>query len=81
MALTPERIGQVAMLFLQRKLEDDGGLRLRPKEVRREIINVSKRLGITPQESAELAKVILKTAYDKTVAELDAILKTDKVEE
>lgn len=83
MALTKERTGEIAMLVLQLKLEQDNSIRLNPKEVRREIINSSKRFGITPQEGAEFVGIILETAYAKTMAEVKAIKtsKTDKVEE
>ena len=83
MSLSKERIGEIAMLVLQHKLEQDNGVRLNPKEIKREIINSSKKFGITPQEGAEFVGIILKTAYDKTMAEVEAIKtsKTDKVEE
>jgi len=80
MALSEKRIGEIAMVVLQNKLEQDGGIRLIPKEIKREIINSSKRFGVTTQEGAEFVGIILKTAYDKTIAEIEAIKvsKTDK---
>jgi len=55
------------------RLEQDNNVRLNPKEVKREIINSSKKFGITPQEGAEFVGIILKNAYDKTMAEIEAI--------
>lgn len=83
MALSKERIGEIAMSVLQYKLEQDNEIRLNPKEIKREIMNSSKRFGITPQEGAEFVGIIIKMAYDKTMVEIDAIKagKTDKVEE
>jgi hypothetical protein len=83
MPLSKERIGEIAMLVLQNKLEQDNGVRLNPKEVKREIMNSSKKFGITPQEGAEFVGIIIESAYRKTMAEIDAMKtdKTDKVEE
>jgi hypothetical protein len=81
MALSKERIGEIAMLVLQEKLERDGNIRLNPSEIKREVSNTSKKLGITPQEGAEFVGIILKTAYDKCMAEVQKVAKTDKVEE
>ncbi len=82
MALSKERIGEIAMVFLQSKLEQDG-IRLNPKEIKREIINGSKKFGFTPQEIAEFIEIVIKTAYEKTMVELGEIKtnKTGKVEE
>ncbi len=80
MSLSKERIGEIALLMLQDKLEQDG-IRLNPKEVGREIVGTSKRFGITKREGAEFVRNILKTAYDKTMAEVEAIMRTGKVEE
>lgn len=81
MALSKERIGEIAMIVLQGKLERDGNIHLNPSEIKREIINSSKKFGITPQEGAEFVGIILKTAYDKCMAEVQKVAKTDKVEE
>jgi hypothetical protein len=82
MALSKEKIGEIAMLVLQHKLEKDN-IRLNPKEIKREIINISKKFRITPQEAAEFVGIILKTAFDKTMAQIEMIKtsQTDKVEE
>ncbi len=82
MALSKERIGEIAVLVLQNKMEQDG-VRLNPKEIKREIINSSKKFGITVQEGAEFVGIVIKTAYDRTMAEIDAIKanKADMVEE
>jgi len=73
MALSREKIGEIAMKVLQHKLQGDG-IRLNPKEIRREIINSSKKFGVTPQEGAEFVKIILHEAYVKTMAEIDAMI-------
>lgn len=72
MALTQERIGQIATLALQRKMGQDG-IRLNSKEIKREIANEAKNLGIPATEMAEFAKIMIKDAFDKTMAELDSI--------
>ena len=72
MALSEERVGQIAMLALQSKMEKDG-VTLNPKEIKREITNQAKNLGIPASELAEFAKIAIKSAFDKTMAELDSI--------
>ncbi|TAK57693.1 hypothetical protein EPO17_01310 [Patescibacteria group bacterium] len=70
MTLSPERIGQIALMALQSKLEE-GGLNLNPKEIRRQIANQAKQLGIPANEMAEFAKIVIETAYKKVLVELD----------
>lgn len=73
MALSKERIGEIAMVVLQDKLERDGDIRLNPSEIKREISNSSKKLGISPQEGAEFVGIILTKAYDKCMAEIKKV--------
>lgn len=73
MALTKERIGEIAVQALQRQMEQNGNISLNPKEVKRQIANEAKTLGISPRDMAEFAKMVYKTAYDKVMAELDTI--------
>jgi hypothetical protein len=80
MALSKERIGEIARLVLQQKLERDGSIRLNPAEIKREISNESKKMGITAQEGAEFVAIIITTAYDKCMAELEKVAKAGKVE-
>jgi hypothetical protein len=75
MALSKERIGEIAMLVLQHKVERDGNIRLNPAEIKREFSKSSKELGITPQECAEFVGILLKTAYDKCMAEIAKVAK------
>lgn len=72
MALSPERIGQIALLALQSKLEE-GGLNLNPKEIKRSIANEAKKLGVPAHEMAEFVKIVLKAAFEKTMTELDSM--------
>ncbi len=72
MPLSKERIGEIALVVLQHKMEQDG-IRLNPKEIKREIVNGSKKLGVPVHESAEFAQIMIKAAFDKTMAELDTI--------
>ncbi len=79
MALSKERQGEIAMIILQHKLEKEGELKLIPSEVKRQLHNSAKNLGIPASELAEFVKITLEKAYAKTVAELDVI--ASKVEE
>lgn len=73
MPLSNEKVGDIALLALQHRMETEGMITLNPKEIRRQIHNQAKTLGIPPHELAEVAKIIYKTAFDKTMAELDAM--------
>lgn len=79
MALSKERIGEIAMKLLQDQLEKKG-LPMNPKEIRREIHNEAKNFGMTPAEFAEFAKLVYGETYTKLVAELDKIIAAGKVE-
>ena len=80
MVLTQDRIGQIALLALQKRMEENG-ISLNPKELKRGIHNEAKELGIPAPELAEFAKVVYKKAFEKTMAELDSISPPAKVEE
>lgn len=72
MLLSKEKLGEIAMLALVAKFKEEG-LMLRPKEVKRQISNVAKKLGITPAEFAEFCKVVYKELYTETMEELEKI--------
>lgn len=74
------RLNDIGMLILQHKMEEGGEITLRPKEIRRDVHNWAKKAGVSNYLMAQLVKKIMTTAFEKTVAELDAIKDTDKVE-
>ena len=80
MALSKERLGEIAMLVLQNKLEKNGDLKLIPSQVKRELKNSAKTLGFSVIEVAEFSKIILTSSFKKTIIELDKIIK-GKVED
>lgn len=82
MATTQERLGEIALLILKKKKLDDEGIILKPKGVKREVFNMAKVLGVKPQEIAQLFKLVLDEAYQKTSVELETIIlmSSDKVE-
>lgn len=73
MALSKERLGEIALLALQAKVEKDGGVRLNPKEIKREVANSAKQLNVPFRELAELFEVVIKASYVKTMAQLDKL--------
>lgn len=81
MALSQERANELAMQVLQDKIERSGDLKLIPSEIKRNVHNSAKKMNVSPQEVAGLIKIVLEKAYLKTVAELDAIINSGKVEE
>lgn len=81
MALSQERANELAMQVLQEKIERSGDLKLIPSEIKRNVHNSAKKMNVPPQEVAGLIKIVLEKAYLKTVAELNAIINSGKVEE
>jgi hypothetical protein len=72
MALTKERVGEIAWLALQRKYEDEG-FTMKPNEIKRDIANEAKKLGIPPYELAQFAKLLIEAVYKKTIGVLDTV--------
>ena len=73
MALTSERVGQIAMIAFQSRKEEEG-VRLNPKQIRRDISNEARKLGIPVHEAAQFVQLMFREAYDKTMAELDELI-------
>lgn len=73
MALTKERLGEIALKILQAQLERNG-LPINQTNIRHEVDKEAKNLGITSAEFAELAKLTYKSAYEKLVDELNKII-------
>lgn len=74
MAITQERLGEIALLIIKRQKLEKEGVTMKPKEIKREVHNAAKRFGVKPQEVAELFKLVLDEAYEKTLTELEAII-------
>ena len=75
------RLNDLCMLLLQRKMEENGEIKLMPKEIRRDVHNWAKKAGVPEYLMARLTKRVLTTAFEKTIAELDKMIEeTDKVE-
>ena len=81
MALSEERANAIAMQVLQDKIERSGDLKLIPSEIKRMVHNSAKKMNIPAKEVAEFIKIILEKVYNKTIAELDAVINSGKVEE
>ncbi|MEI6304840.1 MAG: hypothetical protein WCP09_02360 [Candidatus Taylorbacteria bacterium] len=73
MALTKEKLGEIALKILQAQLERNG-LPINHPDIKREVDKEARDLGITSAEFAELAKLTYKSAYEKLVIELDKII-------
>jgi hypothetical protein len=74
MALSSDRIGEIAMLALQHKMETEGMITLNPKEIRRQIHNMAKTLGIPVPELAQFVKIVYTDAFTSTMSELDSMI-------
>ena len=56
--MTEERKGQIALLHLKAKLQDEG-IRLKP-DMRRQIANEAKRIGISVEEATQFAEELVR---------------------
>lgn len=73
MPLTAQRVREIALVALQSIMEESGEIRLNPKETKRKVTEFAKKLNLPPHEVAELSAIIIRTAYDKVMAQLDAM--------
>lgn len=76
MAISQERLGQLALIALKGKMRRDG-IHLNPKDIKREITNEAKNLGVPVSEAAEFALFLIKYIYEDTTAELERLVKGD----
>ncbi len=72
MPLSKERVGEIEVI-LRKKFAPAGGIRLNPEKVRRDIFNISKKLGITPQLCAKLVGDIINEICNEVLAETEVI--------
>ncbi len=72
-SMSKERRGEISLLVLQLLLESDGKLVLQPSEVKRQVHNLSKKIGIPAHEVAEVLEAVFHVAFHKVIEELDKI--------
>ena len=61
--LTKERMGEIALLHLKNKLRNEG-IRLKP-DMKRQIGNEAKELGITVEEAMQFAEVFVREMVEE----------------
>ena len=73
MALSNERLGELGLKALELKLVEDG-VHLKPKEIKRQITNNAKQLGIPVHEAAEFTLHMIEKIYRRTEQELTYLI-------
>lgn len=73
MALSKQRLGEIALAALMAKMEKDG-VHVKPGEIKREVANAAKQLGADAREVAELFRIVLDDIFSKVIAELDIMI-------
>ena len=73
MALTEKRLGEIAVKVLAHKMVRDG-MMVKPKELRSEVFNSAKSLGVSPVELAEFLKVGHQILFAEVNKELDGLI-------
>jgi len=56
MALTEERRNEIAYLYVVNKVKNEGISNFKANEIKRQIGNTAKELGISPQEAQEFVR-------------------------
>lgn len=77
MELSKERLGEIALLILQQKIEQDG-FEIKPRDAKRQMNNNAKDLGISVSEMAAFTKMMVVPLHEKTIKELDALINSGK---
>jgi hypothetical protein len=81
MALSNERLGEIALLALQVIVEQED-IKFNLKGVKQEIMNTSEKLGISHAEAAEFIEFLYVGAYQKIQDVINSIKASpDNVEE
>lgn len=60
-----QRQGEIARKLLKHKLQKDGIHRFIPNEVRRELGNVAKAIGVEESELTEFAEILVRELVDE----------------
>lgn len=63
MAISKERQGEIALLYLKNKLRRDG-VTIKPN-MQRQTGNEAKELGISPEEAAEFAEMLVRELMEE----------------
>jgi len=64
MALTKERKGELAWIFLKEKVGKQG-IRLSPNEFKREIGNEAKKMGVDVEEAVDFIELFVRELVDE----------------
>ena len=80
MALDKTRLSAIANFLLDRNL-NEGCIRLNPREMKDMIDDGVILFAVTVEEMADVIRTVLKTAYDRTLTELDAVVRRAEVAE
>lgn len=73
MALSEERIGQIAVKVLVHKLKKEG-LMVRPKDLKSEVFNGAKSIGVSPVEMAEFMRLGFNILFKEMNQEIDSLV-------
>lgn len=75
--LSKERKGEIALIaFLAKKREE--GATLKPREIKRQVLNEAKKIGVPPCDAACFAKIVLEKIYNEAIDEINSIFEKDE---
>ena len=61
--MSPQRKGEIALLYLKHKFREEG-IRLKP-DMKRQMINTSKAIGISPGEALEFGEGLVRELMEE----------------
>lgn len=76
MALTVEKQGEIALALIKEKLTRERGMIPDVKAIKREIGNISKKLGFSKEELTEFVLILIKEISEKIISEFENMNKT-----
>ena len=74
MALSKERKGEIALKILKVKIQEDG-ITLKPHEMRRSVVNLSKKFEVPENELAELMVEIMTETFELSIQKVKHFVK------
>lgn len=72
--VSKERMGEIALLFIEDRLKLEGGIRLDPQKIKNKTTAISEKLHIPGNEVAAVARYLVKRAFSQTMSELSTII-------
>ena len=68
--MSEERMGEIALMYVRRKIRKEASVSLDPTQMRRQIGNTAKELGISYEEAAVFSEHLLFDAFNELLVQI-----------